>query len=56
MNRGEVWWVRFDPAVGGEIRKSRPAVIISTRAKQCPFNVLLAVCNLADRVLFDAAP
>ncbi|MCI0441097.1 MAG: type II toxin-antitoxin system PemK/MazF family toxin [Chloroflexi bacterium] len=29
MNRGEVWWVDFDPAVGGEIRKQRPAVIIS---------------------------
>ncbi len=29
MNRGEVWWVNFDPAVGGEVRKKRPAVIIS---------------------------
>ncbi|SRR6266498_1856280 len=29
MNRGEVWWIRFDPSVGGEIRKTRPAVIIS---------------------------
>ena len=27
--RGEVWWVAFDPAIGGEIRKTRPAVIIS---------------------------
>jgi|SRR5579884_3500727 len=27
--RGEVWWVAFDPALGGEIRKSRPAVIVS---------------------------
>ncbi|MFZ2007478.1 MAG: type II toxin-antitoxin system PemK/MazF family toxin [Stellaceae bacterium] len=27
--RGEVWWVAFDPSVGGEIRKTRPAVIIS---------------------------
>lgn len=27
--RGEVWWVAFDPAVGGEIRKTRPAVIVS---------------------------
>src|SRR5436190_20378491 len=26
---GEVWWVAFDPAVGGEIRKTRPAVIVS---------------------------
>ena len=29
MKRGEVWWVNFDPSVGGEIRKKRPAVIIS---------------------------
>ncbi len=27
--RGEVWWIAFDPSVGGEIRKTRPAVIIS---------------------------
>lgn len=29
MKRGEVWWVNFEPAIGGEIRKKRPAVIIS---------------------------
>ncbi len=29
MKRGEVWWVCFDPSVGGEIKKQRPAVIIS---------------------------
>jgi mRNA interferase MazF len=28
-SRGEVWLVNFDPAVGGEIRKLRPALIIS---------------------------
>lgn len=32
MNRGEVWWVNFDPSVGGEIRKMRPVVIISNDA------------------------
>lgn len=32
MIRGEVWWVNFDPAVGGKIRKKRPAVIISNDA------------------------
>ena len=32
MNRGEVWWVSFEPSVGGEIRKKRPAVIISNDA------------------------
>ena len=29
MKRGEVWWVNFDPSVGGEIKKKRPAVIVS---------------------------
>ncbi|MCC7167540.1 MAG: type II toxin-antitoxin system PemK/MazF family toxin [Rhodospirillales bacterium] len=29
MKRGSVWWVSFDPSLGGEIRKTRPAVIIS---------------------------
>lgn len=32
MNRGEVWWVDFEPSVGGEIQKQRPAVIISNDA------------------------
>lgn len=27
--QGEVWWVDLDPAVGTEIRKRRPAVIVS---------------------------
>lgn len=29
MRRGEIWWVDFDPSVGGEIQKMRPAVIVS---------------------------
>jgi mRNA interferase MazF len=29
MKRGSVWWVAFDPATGTEIRKTRPAVIVS---------------------------
>jgi mRNA interferase MazF len=27
--RGEVWLISFDPSVGGEIQKTRPAVILS---------------------------
>ena len=29
MRRGEVWWVNFVQAVGGEVRKQRPAAIVS---------------------------
>ncbi len=27
--RGDVWLTAFDPSIGGEIRKTRPAVIVS---------------------------
>lgn len=29
MHRGEIWLISLDPTVGSEIRKSRPAVIVS---------------------------
>ena len=29
IKRGEVYWVTLDPTVGSEIRKTRPALIIS---------------------------
>ena len=32
MRRGDVYWVDFDPARGGEIQKRRPAVIVSNDA------------------------
>jgi mRNA interferase MazF len=28
--RGEIWWVDFEPAIGSEIKKTRPAVIVSS--------------------------
>lgn len=30
MKRGEIWLVNLDPTVGSEIKKTRPAVIISS--------------------------
>ncbi|KAA0253977.1 MAG: type II toxin-antitoxin system PemK/MazF family toxin [Acidobacteria bacterium] len=27
--RGEVWWVRIDPTLGSEIRKTRPALVLT---------------------------
>lgn len=32
MRRGEVWLINLDPTVGAEIRKTRPAVIVSEDA------------------------
>ncbi len=38
MKRGEVWWVSFDPSLGGEIQKRRPAVIVSNNASNQSLN------------------
>jgi mRNA interferase MazF len=43
MLRGEVWWVDFDPAVGGEIQKIRPAVIVSNNAANVTSNRIQVV-------------
>ncbi len=42
MKRSEVWWINFDPAVGSEIKKKRPAVVISNNIS----NGVLSRCQV----------
>lgn len=41
--RGEVWWVAFDPSVGGEMQKTRPALVVSNNGANAALNRLIVV-------------
>jgi len=52
MKRREVWWVNFDPSIGGEIKKKRPAVIISNDASNKFLNrvQVVPITSKTDRI------
>jgi len=32
IRRGEIYWVNLDPTIGSEIKKTRPAIVVSNNA------------------------
>jgi len=50
VHRGEVWLINLDPTVGAEIRKTRPAVIVSDDAVGIlPLKVIVPITEWRDR-------
>lgn len=50
--RGEVWLVNFDPTIGAEIQKKRPAVVVSSNAVGIlPIKLIAPITDWKDRYL-----
>ncbi|MBN2133114.1 MAG: type II toxin-antitoxin system PemK/MazF family toxin [Sedimentisphaerales bacterium] len=41
--QGQVWWVNLDPTIGSEIRKTRPAVVVSPDELNTHLNTIVVV-------------
>ncbi len=55
MNQGDIWEINLSPTVGAEIKKKRPALIISDDALGLlPLKVIVPITEWKDR--FDGAP
>lgn len=57
MKRGEIWWVDFEPALGSEVKKTRPAVVVSNDASNAAMGRIQVVpitSNVARLYVFEA--
>jgi len=55
MNQGELWLVNLEPSIGAEMRKTRPAVIISDNAiGKLPLKIIVPITQWQDH--FTVAP
>lgn len=52
--RGEVYWVGFDPSVGAEIRKTRPALVIQNDIanRRSPITIVAALSSKVELPLY----
>ncbi|MCA1763268.1 MAG: type II toxin-antitoxin system PemK/MazF family toxin [Cryomorphaceae bacterium] len=50
MKQGEIWLINLDPTVGAEIKKTRPAVIMSDNALgKLPLKIIVPITDWKDR-------
>ncbi len=48
--RGDIFWVNLDPTIGSEIRKRRPAVVVSNDAANRRYHQVTVVPLTSQRV------
>ena len=50
MKRGDIWRINLDPSIGAEIRKTRPALILSVDAiGALPLRVVVPITEWKDK-------
>ncbi|MDR2923227.1 MAG: type II toxin-antitoxin system PemK/MazF family toxin [Treponema sp.] len=50
MKQGEIWQIRLDPAIGAEMKKTRPALIINTDALgKLPLKIVVPITEWKER-------
>jgi len=55
MRRGEIWLIDLEPTVGGEIKKTRPAVIVNSDALgKLPLSIIVPITDWKDH--YSVAP
>jgi len=46
INRGDVWLVNLDPAIGQEVKKTRPAVVVSSNGiGKLPLKIIVPITD-----------
>jgi len=55
MKQGEIWLINLDPALGAEIKKTRPAIIVSDdMLGKLPLKIIVPLTDWKDR--YEIAP
>ncbi len=50
MKQGEIWLINLDPAMGAEIKKTRPAIIVSDDSLgKLPLKVIVPLTDWKDK-------
>ena len=46
MKQGEIWLISLDPAIGAEIKKTRPAVVVNNNALgKLPLKIIVPITD-----------
>lgn len=50
MKQGNIWLINLDPTIGAEIKKTRPAIIVSDDALgKLPLKIIVPITDWKDR-------